>query len=130
MRRILYTLLLVSLIGIGTAACGGGYRAPKPTATPTPAVTKPGEAVVIATYPAFHPSAITVVKGETIHLKITSTDRSHTFTIDELGINISVDAGQTVTKEIKVDKAGTFTFYCAVPGHRGAGMEGTLSVAE
>ncbi|MBI2288107.1 MAG: cupredoxin domain-containing protein [Chloroflexi bacterium] len=71
---------------------------------------------------------MTVAKGKTVKFTITSRDTSHTFTIAELGINIAVDAGQTVTRELKVEKAGTFAFYCAVPGHRSAGMAGTLTV--
>ncbi len=37
-------------------------------------------------------------------------------------------AGGSKTLTLKL-KPGTYTFYCSVPGHRQAGMEGTLSVS-
>jgi plastocyanin len=34
------------------------------------------------------------------------------------------------TKSLKLSlKAGTYTFYCSVPGHRAGGMQGTLVVS-
>jgi nitrite reductase (NO-forming) len=88
------------------------------------------EITVTAKFATFEPATITVAKGQTVKLTVTSTDTRHTFTIDELGIDIAVGAGQTATKEFTVEQAGTFAFYCAVPGHRGAGMEGTLKATE
>ena len=107
--------------------------APIPNPTPTPTPTTPVavmEVTVTARYATFQPTTLTVAKGQTVKLTITSRDTPHTFTIDELGINFAVGAGQTVTKEFTVEKAGIFTFYCAVAGHRSAGMVGTLTVTE
>ncbi len=88
------------------------------------------EIAITAKFATFEPSTITVAKGQIVKLTITSTDISHTFTIDELGINVAVGSGQTVTKEFIVEEAGTFAFYCAVGNHRSAGMEGTFETTE
>ncbi|MEE8372680.1 MAG: cupredoxin domain-containing protein [Dehalococcoidia bacterium] len=133
---VLLTPLLILAFTLGVMACDSEEVAttPTPTLTPTSTMTptpeSAGEVVISARFAAFQPSIITVAKGETISLKVTSTDSAHTFTIDELGINITVGGGQTATSEIKVDQAGTFTFYCSVPGHRISGMEGTLQVTD
>ena len=51
----------------------------------------------------------------------------HTFTIDQLGVNVYVPVGgeRTVTFHAP---PGAYHFYCAIPGHAGLGMQGTLTV--
>jgi plastocyanin len=44
----------------------------------------------------------------------------------DLGGTEEVTGGST-TADVELD-AGEYTFYCSVPGHREAGMEGTLTV--
>jgi plastocyanin len=52
----------------------------------------------------------------------------HDFVIDELGVDSGpIAAGESVTVTINAP-AGEYTFYCSVPGHRQAGMEGTLKL--
>lgn len=41
----------------------------------------------------------------------------------------TLNAGQSATLQVPALAAGAYTYYCAVTGHRGLGMEGTLTVA-
>jgi plastocyanin len=79
---------------------------------------------------AFDPDEIEVKAGEDVAIVLTSTDILHDFTIDELDAHVAVDAGETATGGLRADEPGSYTFYCTVPGHREAGMEGTLLVEE
>ena len=52
---------------------------------------------------------------------------SHTFTIDALGIDISLSPGERKTIDITAPSSpGSYTFYCKP--HRGLGMTGNISV--
>lgn len=78
---------------------------------------------------AFEPQRLTAPAGE-VTVQLTSEPQApHTFTIEELGDVdvVRADGGQTATGSVTLDP-GTYTFYCAIPGHRQAGMEGKLTV--
>ena len=76
----------------------------------------------------FDPDEITVTAGEDVAIVLTSEDILHDFTIDELDAHVAADAGETDEGGLRADEPGRYTFYCAVAGHREAGMEGTLIV--
>jgi uncharacterized cupredoxin-like copper-binding protein len=51
----------------------------------------------------------------------------HTFTIDELGVDLRVPVGADLSTSFEADP-GVYEFYCGIPGHPEAGMVGTLEV--
>ena len=51
----------------------------------------------------------------------------HDIVIDDKGEGEVVQNGGTSEFEADFD-AGKYTYYCSVPGHRAAGMEGELTV--
>ena len=86
------------------------------------------EIAVTANGFAFDPDEITVAVGEDIAIVLTSADILHDFTIDELDAHVAADRGETATGGLRAEEPGRYSFYCAVAGHREAGMEGTLVV--
>lgn len=88
------------------------------------------EVAVTANDLLFDPDEISVTTGEDVAIVLTSVDTLHDFTIDELDAHVAADRGETETGGFRVGRPGRYTFYCAVPGHRQAGMEGTLLVLE
>ena len=77
----------------------------------------------------FEPPSITVNKGDTVRLKISSVDVTHGFALLDFDIIERLSPGKTVEVEFVADKTGTFSFFCSVPcgaGH--SKMSGTLIV--
>ena len=143
LRLSVVPLLAVAVIAV---ACGGedsgGAPAAPPTPTvaaaaPTPAQPAPssgGRVVRIENQDKggsgvyqFVPSELNFEVGETVTFEITAETEFHTFTVDDLGIDVSLEAGETVTHTYTFDKAGVFKLLC-IP-HETFGMTGTITVS-
>ena len=78
---------------------------------------------------SFSPSTITVNKGDTVKLTITSTDVTHGFFLPDFDVNSTLTAGKTTTVTFIASKTGSFTYSCSVycgDGH--SEMSGVLII--
>ena len=101
-------------------------------ATPAAAASEEGEVAqtfeIISHDIYFDPDVLTIPADTAVTISLANEGAApHNFTIDELDISEEVAPGDTGSVTINAP-AGTDTFYCKVPGHRQAGMEGTLTV--
>ncbi len=106
---------------------------PEPSHTPaatdsaSPAASAAADTITMVDV-AYRPKRLTIAADTDVTISLPNTGASvHTFVIDELGIDVEVAPGDTGSVTINAP-AGKYTFYCNVPGHRQAGMEGTLTV--
>lgn len=81
---------------------------------------------------AFDIAEIRVNVGDTVRVTYTNGGGRHDWVLDEFeGAQTDViRAGESQTVEFVADQAGSFEFYCSVPGHRQAGMYGSFVVVE
>lgn len=80
---------------------------------------------------AFSPDRITLKRGKTVTLELTSLDRKHGFLIPDLKLRADVPAGGSVRVTLTPDKVGTFPFRCDLfcgSGHDS--MTGVIEVVE
>ena len=124
------TLVVFTLISSLLAACAGPSAA-------APATVKPASSTQTVEVRAtdmlkFEPATITVKRGTPVRLTLTSTGAlEHDWVVDNLdGKKVQVHAGPkaSATVEFTPTAAGSYEFYCSIPGHREAGMKGTLIV--
>ncbi len=112
----------------------------KPTATsgtPTPSsspAAAPSAPLQLAANPqgqlAFEPKQLTAKAGNVTIDFANASPVPHNVVIAQGSQTLGQTPIKTGSATLKVTlKPGTYTFYCAVPGHRQAGMEGTLTVS-
>jgi plastocyanin len=142
MRKALILIAVVALAGFGLAACGGDddddgdTTAAATAATETaPAGGGAGGSTVDISAPAdgalsFDQKDVTAKAGSVTINFDNPASISHDVKVEdssgsELGGTALVSQGNaTGTVDLQ---PGSYTFFCSVPGHREAGMEGTLT---
>lgn len=76
----------------------------------------------------FSPKTITVGAGEDVTIVMTSTDVFHDLVVKGAGHVVGAKRKKTAEGGLRIDTPGTYKFWCSVPGHRAAGMKGTITV--
>jgi plastocyanin len=112
---ILYLMIFQPAFGAGSAAASVGGS------TSGPALT------LAAQNTGFSTKTLRAPSGQ---VTITLDNRDpfpHDVTIDALGVKVEAGGNQTTSGTFDAPP-GTYEFYCSIPGHRAAGMVGTLTV--
>lgn len=136
--RPTFTVVLVSLIAaIAVAGCGSSSKSTTTTGSTSASASAGASTINISVDPngqlKYIPSSITTTAGKHMLVFTNKTSLKHDVIIGK-GVSpggqvagVKKIANSTESKTITL-KPGTYTYYCNVPDHRQAGMQGTLIV--
>jgi plastocyanin len=121
----------IVLIAAVLAGCGGSSK--KSSATPAATAAGPATTLKLTADKSalkFDKTTLTAPAGKVTIVMTNPSSLSHNIAIDGNGLDTTGpiaghDGKSTVSANLK---AGTYTFFCSVDGHRQAGMQGTLTV--
>ncbi len=93
--------------------------------------TKPAEVRIVATEFRYAPATVRVAAGRAVTLVLDNSgaETEHGLFMPVFGFRLQARAGEIARKNIVFEKPGKYEFICDLPGHRDAGMTGTLIVS-
>lgn len=129
-------LSVAAALALVLAACGGpsapagqagpeeshgeGHQAQEEVAEP---VEGAPEVSVTALDIDFEPATLELTAGEPVNVTVVNDGGIlHDFTLEEAGVHVNVEPGQSATTAVTVDEPGSYQAICTVPGHEDAGM--------
>ena len=137
-RRFLLLLLTALALVVAVAACGGDdddEASEEPAAEETTEDTGGGggESLMLVADPdgafSFDQTELSAAAGPVTIELMNDSGIPHNVEIEGNGVE---EVSETITEgstSLNLDlEPGEYTYYCAVPGHREGGMEGTLTV--
>ena len=141
MRKLAALIAVLVLAALGLAACGSSSDTTSSTSTSAAASTSTtasgggGGTISIEADPsgalAYTSSSLSAPAGSDKVEFNNPASLGHDVVIEDSGGNevarTDVITGDSTSTTADL-KAGTYTFFCSVDGHRDAGMEGTLTV--
>ena len=131
MRPVLAPLLAIVSLILLTACSPSANTSAAPQAGAASNATGQMVSVQATDSLKFEPSSITVKAGQPVQLTLSNTGQmQHDWSLDQGSgqpVKIVANAGQSATGTFNLQRAGTYTFICSVPGHAAAGMQGTIT---
>ena len=123
MRRLTGLLAVAVSVALLSGCGGGGGGGGQPS----------GSTKLTMTEFKFDPSSVSVSHGKVVFFLVNSGTTSHDMIIvDSSNAKVAgselVSAGDSFVFTVDNLAAGSYSFYCDQPGHKDAGMVGTLTV--
>jgi len=126
------------VVGAAAPAAAGGEQPAAPAEGQAAAPAPAGGGVTIEAHDIYWayngqqsapgaPIDVPVAAGQTITIPNEGA-AAHDFVVDDWGIQVHLDPGQSGTAQVPADATGTHKFYCSIPGHEQAGMVGNLVI--
>ena len=124
---VFFLSFVLATFGVMSAARA---QAPAITAPVASNEAKPLEVIIVSTEFKYVPAKVQVPAGRAVTLVLDNSgaETEHGIILPAFNFRFEVKAGGIARKSVIFDKPGEYEFSCDLPGHREAGMKGTLIV--